>query len=152
MVFSYAPNLASFRQAQNPSGIRMDFHDHLRGAFSTLEKYGAQLRSELGEAFKRSIKFDDSTMSLRIDVRLPGEERWTHVPLEIAVEEVDKRKGKETAATRERLTSASNPSGDVMEVECLAGSSSAPGPSTLPISNTLQQFGTERPRSRWGEK
>lgn len=146
MVFSYAPNLARYRQSKSPPGIRIEFPDHLRGAFSTLEKYGLQLRTELGESFKRSIKFDDSSMSLRIDAKFPGEERWEQIPLEIAAEEVEKRKRQDTAATRERINSVSGPSGACPR----RTRSPPPAANGLPQSSRLHQYRNENPPARWG--
>ena len=145
LVFSYAPNLANYRQAKEPPGIRLEYPDHLRGTFSTLEKYGIMMKSRLGSGFKRSIKFDDSAMSLRIDVCLPGEERWTQIAPEIATEEVGKMKRRETEETRNRLGSLSGVDGP-------AAIESRPSTSAiqLPRSATLTEHFVEAPSARWG--
>ena len=152
MVFSYATNLANYRQSSDPPGIRLDYPDHLRRTFSTLEWYGILLKSELGGTFKRSIKFEDSTKSMRIDVLFPGDERWTQIPLEIASEEVEKRKRSETAATRVRLGSISNNVASRPTTPAITN----PGPSTttevdLPMSATLLR-NKQQPPPRWGNR
>ena len=150
MVFSFAPNLANFRQSTEPPGIRLDYPDQLRGPFSTLEKYGALLKSELGPAFKRSIKYDDAVMSLRIDVLFPGDERWTQIPLEIAAEELEKRKKNESAATRQRLSSISSSQNQTLTrlPEPVQGSSRDV---VFQTSSSLSRH-TAQPPARWGER
>lgn len=146
MVFSYAPNLANHRQQKEPPGIRMDFTDHLRGAFATLEKYGITMKSELGGEFKRSIKYDDSEMNLRIDVLFPGDTNWTRVSLEIAQEEVERRKRNENAATRERVLSVSKPSTSEQE----PSTHTVVAPTQLTQSSTLVRHSRPEQPRRWG--
>ena len=159
MVYSYAPNLAKYRQEKSPPGVRIDFPDHLRGIFSTLEKYGATMRSELGPGLKRSIKFDDTEMSLRIDVCFPGDDDWTKVSYELAREEVEKRKKTESEATRNRLGSLSENSSCGSWKETSASSQRtnamihALSDTPLPESSTLSKSSTsDRPPPRWGQR
>ena len=149
MVFSYAPNLAQYRQNKEPPGIRLDYPDHLRGAFTTLEKYGILMKSEHGGNFRRSIKFDDSLMSLRIDVCFPGDTEWTQVPLELAAEEVGRRKEQENQKTRERLSSMSSVGSATSASSAVAGPSTS-STSNLTRSTTLIQHSRLGPPSRWG--
>lgn len=158
LVYSYAPNLANYRQAASPPGVRIDFPDHLRGVFSTLEKYGATLRTELGSNFKRSIKFEDAQMSLRIDVCFPGDTEWTKISLDIAREEMDKRKQLETRATRERVGSISGPStadswdrGSSSSERTTAMVRALPN-NVLPESATLVERAANREAQRWGPR
>ena len=156
MVFSYAPNLANYRTRSNPPGIRLDFPDFLRGTFSTLERYGILMKSELGGNFRRSIKFDDSAMSLRIDVCFPGDKKWTRIPLEIAAEEVDKKRKLENVATRKRLGSISTapPRADNNNSISLPGPSGAgrPVPPAVQLeeSRALALHSRSGPPARWG--
>ena len=108
MVMSYASNLAAYKNLDFPPGVRIDYPDHLRGVFSTLESYGHMLRRKLGPKLKRSIKYDDVNMSMCIDVCFPDETRWNKISLRIAEEEVEKEKEKETAIVRQRLDSLSD--------------------------------------------
>ena len=49
---------------------------HLGGAYKVLLQYGHSMRKRHGPEFKRNIRFDDAELSLCIDVRLPGKEKW----------------------------------------------------------------------------
>lgn len=151
LVFSYAPNLAKYRNSPNPPGIRLDYPDHLRGAFQTLEKYGVLMKSELGGEMKRSIKFDDQTESMRIDVCFPGDATWTRIPLDIAREEVRKRSQNEVQATRTRLDSLnSNESTTQRALSVASNAGSNGGQNTaLSRSSTLEKFAGNKPPSRW---
>ena len=66
IIQSYASNLAS---VQGQAGIRLDIPDHLRGLFRLFEAHAAALRAEFG-VVKRAIRFEDSDMSLYMDVKL----------------------------------------------------------------------------------
>ena len=120
----------------------------MRGAFITLEKYGVQMKGQMGSSFKRSIKFDDQTMSLRIDVLFPGDERWTVIPVELAGEEVNRITRQEIATARQRINSLS---GGATAIE---QSRDVPTPpiimaSSLPTSAQLIKHGQPGPSSRW---
>ena len=146
LVFSYASNLAAHRSGGSPPGIRLEFPDHLRGVFRTLETYGAEMRSRFGKDFKRSIKYDDAAMTLYIDVLFPGEQRWTKVDLEIADEELRKRRAVENESVRRRLGSLTEPTNIPNNIQPIALQT----PNQLPVSTTLQQFNNPGPPSRWG--
>ena len=167
MVMSYASNLAAYKNMDNPPGVRIDYPDHLRGVFSTLESYGHMLRRKLGPKLKRSIKYDDAAMSMSIDVCFPDEVRWNKISLRIAQEEVEKEKAKETAIVRQRLDSLSDVAswdgGGTRAAPVVAlpsgprprprPPSPVPGPSNgsgLPPSSTLQRFSNDAPPRRWG--
>ena len=145
MVYSYAANLARHKQLPSPPGIRIEFPDHLRGAFSTLERYGAHLRKTLGPELKQSIKFDDAVLNLRIDVLFPGDEKWSRIPLDIATEEMNRCQNEEMAATRVRIDSLSSSSAITTDDD------PTPGPSrSLTQSSTLMRKTNPNPPARWG--
>ena len=143
MIFSYAPNLAKHRNQPCPPGIRIEYPDSLRGEFQILEKYGAMMRGELGASFKRSIKFDDGTNGLRIDVCFPGDTTWTKIPTEVAREEIQKRQQCETKAARERIGSLSSQQGNQLEEQ--------PRANLMPSSSTLVRLHNPAPPRRWGQ-
>ena len=78
------------------AGIRIEIPQGLRGDFSTLQRFGYQLRMRHGRGTRRHIKFDDANRSLFLNVKLPGDISWSRVGLELA------RKG---IQTRERVHS-----------------------------------------------
>ena len=153
MVFSYASNLARFRQDVDPPGIRLEYPSQLTGVFRMLEKYGIIMRARLGPQFKRSIKFDDGSMSLSMDVLLPGDTTWTKVPFEVASEEVEKHRRAEAAQTRTRFDSLSSVgSNDAAASPTLnpRPASPTPGPSGLRQSTTLlEQAAGNQKQTRW---
>ena len=70
---SYAANLAS---QGGTAGIRMVIPEHLRGLFKLFEVHGGKMREKFGPNFKRSIKFDDPTQALIMDIKMPDELKW----------------------------------------------------------------------------
>ena len=72
LVQSFAANLA---KVQGQAGIRMELPEHLKGLFKLFEAHGANLRQRF-PGLKRSIKYDDSTLSLCMDVKLPDRAKW----------------------------------------------------------------------------
>ena len=66
VIQSYAPNLAL---AKGQAGLRLDVPDHLRGVFRQFEAHAAALRQTFGSV-KRSIRLDDVSKSLIMDVKL----------------------------------------------------------------------------------
>lgn len=86
-----------FDAAGKPTaGIRLEIPRSLSSIFRILEKYGQQIRQRHGQGTRRHVKFDDGSRSLYLNVKLPGDERWSRVEIEMA------RKG---IRTRERLAS-----------------------------------------------
>ena len=149
MIFSYASNLARFRDEPDRPGVRIDVPDQLKGVFGDLEKYGASLRRNLGPELKRSIKFDDSNRSMYIDVLFPGDQNWTKITYEVAKEEIQKQECESNLSARRRISSISSLSD--------TSSPAARAPNiVIPHSDTLSQF--HKPNqptaqsARWGPK
>ena len=71
-------------QGKPTAGIRIEVPAALRPAFSTLFKFGQQLRKCHGEGTRRHVKFDDIGRSLFLNVKLPGDQTWSKVSLELA--------------------------------------------------------------------
>ena len=74
VVQSYAVNLS---EAGGTAGLRLDVPDHLRGLFRLFEVHAAALRDRYGTV-KRAIRFDDTEMSLYMDVKL-GHTGWHRI-------------------------------------------------------------------------
>ena len=90
LVASYARNLAPFIDAENKptAGLRPDIPGHLGGIHRTLVQYGYAMKRRYGGNFRRNIRFEDSDMTLVIDICIPengqpGKE-WTTVDYQLA--------------------------------------------------------------------
>ena len=75
LVQSFAANLA---KVQGQVGISMELPEHLKGLFKLFEVHEANLRQRF-PGLKRSIKYDDSTQSLCMDVKLAEKAKWHRV-------------------------------------------------------------------------
>ena len=80
------------RDGRPTAGIRIKVPRRLRMAFSILFRYGQQLTGRHGEGTRKHVKFDNTTRSLYLNVKLPGDERWSRVSLEVARRGVKARK------------------------------------------------------------
>ena len=88
LVQSYAVNLS---KANGNAGIRMELPEHLRGLFKLFEAHGASLRQRF-PGLKRSIKYDDVSQSLCMDVRMPDKDKWHRIG-EAEMREIARRHG-----------------------------------------------------------
>ena len=71
------------------AGFRLDIPDYLAQDFRMLEDTGYQLREEYGDELRKYIKYDDLELGLYLEVRFPGEKRWTKITPRIAREIVE---------------------------------------------------------------
>lgn len=92
IVQSFAANLA---KSGGRAGIQMELPEHLRGLFKIFEAHSANLRRKF-PGLKRSIKYDDSTQSLCMDVRLPERTKW-HKISEVEMREIAQRQANKPA-------------------------------------------------------
>ena len=148
-VFGYAINLAPYADDNNEpmAGVRVEVPEHLSVQFQDLINYGGKLYRQHGKGFKRHINFDDRSLQMYMNIRLPGSEEWLLVNHELAKENRTTRAERSADFTRSRLTSsvtsgeeeASGGSGqpEVMEVS-----------PTLPTSDTLARFRGKKPDQR----
>ena len=83
-------------QGKPTAGLRIEITAALRPAMKILERYGQQLRARHGPGTRRHFKFDDIDRSLYLNIKLPGDTRWSKVTLDMA------RRG---VSVRERFTS-----------------------------------------------
>ena len=60
------------------AGVRLEIPTHLRQTFRLLDSHGSEIKKR-HPAAKRSIKFDDSSSSLVLDVKISEEENWIRV-------------------------------------------------------------------------
>ena len=88
LVQSYAIN---FAKSNGKAGIRMELPEHLRGLFKLFEIHGANLRQRF-PGLKRSIKYEDVSQSLCMDVRMPEKDKWHRIG-EVEMREIARRHG-----------------------------------------------------------
>ena len=69
------------------AGMRLDYPDFLGYTFRSLDWYGRDLKNRFGQDFRQNIHFDDDRLSLCMDIRLPGSEKWDRISAELAIEE-----------------------------------------------------------------
>ena len=89
IVQSYAVNLAKHRDR---AGIKLEIPPHLLSSFKVLEQHAGALRAKFQTGLKRSIKFDDATMGLIMDVKIPTNMRWQRLTVE-QIRDANKRRG-----------------------------------------------------------
>ena len=59
---------------------------HLSGVHKTLLQFGHNMRQKHGPEFKRNVRFDDTELTLCIDIKLPGSgSKWVTVSHEHAL-------------------------------------------------------------------
>ena len=90
-VQSYAVSLAQY---PGKAGLRLEVPDHLRGLFRQFEAHGAALKAEYGSV-KRSVRFNDETESLCMDVRLENTQ-WHRITGEDMAGILSRKKAEKT--------------------------------------------------------
>lgn len=85
-VLGASSKLAAYvdQSGKPTAGIRIEVPRRLRSSFSILYKYGQKLRLRHGVGTRRHVKFDDLDKTLFLNVRLPGDEAWSRVSIELA--------------------------------------------------------------------
>ena len=83
--------LADYVDSENrpTAGIRMDIPDFLATDFRTLDRYGVRMRNTHGKLTKKYVKYDESNLSLILELRLPGDSAWMKITPSLARELVD---------------------------------------------------------------
>ena len=86
MVLGSAAKLGPFRDATGrpTAGMRMEVPPALQQDFRILFRYGQNLRTRHGLGTRRHVKFDDLTRGLYLNVKLPGDDGWSKVNLDLA--------------------------------------------------------------------
>ena len=91
------------------AGLRIEVPRNLRGAFSALFKFGQLLRVRHGEGTRKHVKFDDLDRTLYLNVKLPGDERWSRVSVEVARKGLRARESVTDEALERRMDLAGPP-------------------------------------------
>lgn len=85
LIVGASAKLANFKDADGRpmAGIRIEVPPFLTPSFKTLFRFGQTLRARHGVGTRRHVKFNDTSMSLYLNVCLPGDKRWSRVSLEV---------------------------------------------------------------------
>ena len=107
MACSYSRNLFDHRSDQGAptAGVRKELPEYLIGVNRALLHHGAILRRQHGNSLRRNIKFDDSELSLYMDVCLPGDNNWLRVDFDMAMQERRSDRKIDSDRVRKRLAS-----------------------------------------------
>ena len=91
--YSKAKNLAQYRDdAGNPTaGLRMDIAPYLLPTFKLLNSHGYEIKLKNGNETRRYVKFDEDNLSLYLEVRLPGQQKWIRIKPEQARSYTDEK-------------------------------------------------------------
>ena len=86
LVMGSASKLAPMVDSRGKStaGMRMEVPPVLRQDFRVLFKYGQTLRARHGQGTRWHVKFDDISRSLYLNVKLPTDESWSRVSIDLA--------------------------------------------------------------------
>ena len=93
---AYAPKLQPYRQRE--AGIRLALPDHLLSTFKLLEHEGFKIVNRC-PGTKRSIKYEDRSRSLVLDVKLPGAERVRISPEQVVAASRGRKKNRVPAVS-----------------------------------------------------
>ena len=87
LVIGSASKLSTYmdRDGRATAGMRMEVPPKLQQAFRVLFRYGSSLRARHGAGTRRHVKFSDVDQSLYLNVKLPGDDNWSRVSLQVAL-------------------------------------------------------------------
>ena len=87
LVMGSASRLGTFidRDGRATAGMRMEVPTKLQQSFRVLFKYGSNLRARHGPGTRRHVKFCDTDHTLYLNIKLPGDESWSRVSLQVAI-------------------------------------------------------------------
>ena len=105
LVMGSASKLAGFIDGQGraTAGMRIEVPKHLEADFRCLFRFGQTLRARHGPGTRRHVKFDDTLKSLFLNIKLPTDERWSRVPIEIARRSMKQREATNYEELERRL-------------------------------------------------
>ena len=123
---SYAPRLKPFKRVE--AGIRLALPDFLMPSFKVLENEGYHI-AQRRPGTKRSIKFQDSTRSLVLDIKLPSSS-WVRITPEDVLNAVSGRRRERIPAVAEILQIGGEPLAPVQAPLVAPPVASVQGPQT----------------------
>ena len=103
--FAQARNLAEYRDKDgNPTaGIRLDIPPFLLPTFKLMNDHGFEIRRVHGRETRRYIKFDEERMSLLLEIRLPGQNKWVRIRPEQARSHAEEKDRQDYVAIKRDL-------------------------------------------------
>ena len=104
-VMGAAAMLSTYMDANGraTAELRMQVPLCLQSHFRILFKFGQSLRMRHGQGTRRHIKFDDALRGLYLNVKLPGDEHWSRVSVEVARRGLNARAAIEDGEIERRL-------------------------------------------------
>ena len=111
LVLGSAAKLAPFIDGDGKptAGLRIEVPPHLQQEFRLLFKYGQGLRARHGPGTRTHVKFFEEDLSLFLNVRLPDDESWSRVSIEMARRGLKARSRKNEGDLERRLDIAGTP-------------------------------------------
>ena len=105
LVMGAAAKLAPYMDADGraTAGIRMEVPAHLQQNFRVLFKYGQNLRARHGQGTRRHVKFCDIGKTLFLNIKLPGDDVWSKVSMEVAMRGMRARETMDDGQLERRL-------------------------------------------------
>ena len=105
LVMGNASKLGPYQndQGRATAGMRMEVPPKLTQMFRVLFKYGQNLRARHGQGTRRHVKFNDPEQSLYLNVKLPGDEQWSKVSIEVALRGIRARESINDSQLERRL-------------------------------------------------
>ena len=113
------------------AGIRLEVPNMLRPAFNTLRRYGHQLKMRHGPGTRHHVKFDDDLKTMFLNVKLPEEERWSRVELDLARRGLQLRDRLSSQEMEDRFDIAGAPSSRPRPASTSSASSEPPAPTPM---------------------
>lgn len=79
--YSWAKNLALYREEDGTptAGIRIDLAPFLMNTVKLLSDHGFDIRRSHGKETRRYIKIDEENMSLLLEVKISGQQKWIKI-------------------------------------------------------------------------
>ena len=145
LVMGSSARLAPFTNAvgRPTAGIRLEVPPGLRVAFTVLFKFGQLLRARHGPGTRRHVKFDDVDKTLFLNAKLPGEESWSRVSLDVAKRGLRARELLNDNDLERRLDT----SGPISTVRPRPASTSTAGPPPVPSTSAAAAWTGRRHES-----
>ena len=139
LVMGAASKLGPYIDSEGKAtaGMRMEVPPRLQQNFRVLFKYGQTLRARHGKGTRRHVKFCDVERNLYLNVKLPLDETWSRVSLEVALRGMRARNSLNDDQLEKRL----DITGPIQPRERAASTSGRPAP-TLASAWTRRSGGS----------
>lgn len=128
MVIGSASKLSAFigSDGKATAGMRMEVPPRLQQTFRVLFKYGQNLRARHGPGTRRHVKFCDLDRTLYLNVKLPQDDNWSKVSIEVAMRGMKAKRSIDDGQLERRL----DITGPIADARPRAASTSNPPPSS----------------------